>query len=122
MFTQNTSKIGHHAGLVALILSTRQPSVKHFSRPLGSCCPTGYYFSMKTKLKPPAPLSPQVIGERLRAAIELKGISQRELCRQTGITPAMLSRYVKGHRLPDLPPLGKLLKALGLKYGDLLDE
>lgn len=40
------------------------------------------------------------VNERLKTLLKRKGISQRELAKATGITPAQISRYLSGARLP----------------------
>jgi tetratricopeptide (TPR) repeat protein len=56
--------------------------------------------------------SPQAVGERLRAARERAGLSQRELS-FPGCSPAYISRIESGDRIPSL----QLLRALGRRLG-----
>lgn len=36
------------------------------------------------------------LREKLRIEMEIRGLSQRELCRLAGVTPCSLSRYLAG--------------------------
>jgi len=49
-----------------------------------------------------------IFSERLKAARLLKGISQTELCRTTGIMPCQYSNWENGNREPILSSLKKL--------------
>src|SRR5918992_5776260 len=55
---------------------------------------------------------PRAVGERLRAAREAAGLSQRQLAFQ-GCSPAYISRIEAGDRIPSL----QLLRELGRRLG-----
>lgn len=52
-------------------------------------------------------------GIRLRKLMIRKGVSQEELSDRTGITQAMLSRYITGKAAPSFYRIDKIAKALG---------
>lgn len=52
-------------------------------------------------------------GIRLRKLMIRKGVSQEELSDRTGITQAMLSRYITGKASPSFYRIDKIAKALG---------
>lgn len=66
------------------------------------------------------------MNERLKRALLIKGISQGELARRTGITAAAVSRYITGSREPRPKTLKKIAKVLGVSVdylvGDERDE
>ena len=53
-----------------------------------------------------------VIGQRLRAIREAKGLSQGDVERRTGALRTYLSRMENGHTVPSLETLEKLARAL----------
>lgn len=57
------------------------------------------------------------VNDRLKTLLKRKGISQRELARETGITPAQISRYMSGARKPS----GKTLITLSNYFGVTTD-
>lgn len=52
------------------------------------------------------------VGPALRRIREVRGLTQRAVAKRAGLTPAMVSAYEKGHRLPSLRSLSYLLTAL----------
>lgn len=58
-------------------------------------------------------------GERLRYAMYMKGMTQGELSYQTGITQAVISRYVTGKAKPGFINIDKICQALGCSMDDL---
>ena len=60
-----------------------------------------------------------MIGEQLRVAIQeaiwKRSIPQAELARQIGLSPARVSRFLKGERGLSLESIDKLMDALGLE-------
>lgn len=60
-----------------------------------------------------------MIAEKLRAAREALNMSQKELAELCGIEQPHISAYENG-RIPTIPTLQKLCKALGLKACDLI--
>jgi transcriptional regulator with XRE-family HTH domain len=61
------------------------------------------------------------IGERIKMLREWQGISQTELARAVGCTPAAVSQYEDNKRTPTLKHFKGICKALGVQYGLLLD-
>lgn len=53
-------------------------------------------------------------NNRLKQAIRLSGITQRDLAEQTGLTEATISRYTSGTRRPNLKQLKKLCRSLNV--------
>lgn len=61
-----------------------------------------------------------MIGERIKAAMELNGWTQRELANKLGVTQVTISRYITGLREPKIPTIMKLSKALGVTISYLI--
>lgn len=57
-------------------------------------------------------------SKRLGRILFMKGISQTELSKRTGIDQAAISRYLSGKRAPTLYNLDKIAKALGCSVDD----
>lgn len=60
-----------------------------------------------------------LIGARLAALLKERGMSQKELAEATNLTPAAISRYVNGERVPRAITIAALAKALGVKPADI---
>ena len=60
-----------------------------------------------------------MIGEQLRVAIQeaiwKQGFQQAELARRVGLSPAQVSRFLKGERGLSLESIDRLMEALGLE-------
>ena len=59
-------------------------------------------------------------SDRLREAMEKKGIRQAELCRLTGIQKSAISQYMSGKFVPRQDRLEQIAAALGTTTGRLL--
>ncbi len=59
------------------------------------------------------------VGARLSALLKERGMSQKELAEATNLTPAAVSRYVNGERVPRAITIAALAKALGVKPTDI---
>lgn len=59
------------------------------------------------------------IGARLAVLLRKRGMSQKELAEATNLTPAAVSRYVNGERVPRAITIAALAKALGVKPVDI---
>lgn len=59
------------------------------------------------------------IGARLTALLRERGMSQKDLAEVTNLTPAAISRYVNGERVPRAITIAALAKALGVKPADI---
>ena len=63
-----------------------------------------------------------MLGERLRSAREVRGLTMDQLCASTGISKAHLSRLESGARQPSVGILVELAAALGTRVSTLLGE
>ena len=61
------------------------------------------------------------LGPALRMLRRRSGLQQRQLADRAGFTRPQLSGYERGHHLPSLPSLWKILGALGASLADLED-
>lgn len=60
-----------------------------------------------------------LIGARLSALLKERGMSQKDLAEATNLTPAAVSRYVNGERVPRAITVASLAKALEVKPADI---
>ena len=51
-------------------------------------------------------------AKRLKKAMLDKGLTQQELCNQSGVTKSSISHYINGHNVPDNFQAYKLAKVL----------
>ncbi|MDY6796522.1 MAG: helix-turn-helix domain-containing protein [Actinomycetota bacterium] len=56
-----------------------------------------------------------MIGERIKMARHMKGLSQRALGEASGVSAMAISKYENGHDMPSSGVLVRLAKALGIK-------
>ncbi|MGI6033640.1 MAG: helix-turn-helix domain-containing protein [Coriobacteriales bacterium] len=61
----------------------------------------------------------ELFASRLSTLLQQRGISQEDLALMTGLTPAVICRYVNGDRTPRAIVVAKIAKALGVQPGDL---
>lgn len=61
------------------------------------------------------------VGERLKALRLERGLQQRQLAEQSGLTPSLVSQIESGRLTPSLHTLGKLARALSLPIPALLE-
>lgn len=59
-------------------------------------------------------------GRRLRRIMDFNHVSQLELSEKTGITPAMISRYICGKATPSFYNADKIARALGCSVTELI--
>ncbi len=59
-------------------------------------------------------------GERLKYALRIRGIRQKELARLTNLTEATVSRYINNQRTPDIIFIKQLVELLGVSADFLL--
>lgn len=59
---------------------------------------------------------------KLKALLEEKHITQRELAEKAGVTEQAMSRHVNGTRTPRLTTYAAMTQALGIDIDDLLVE
>lgn len=62
----------------------------------------------------------ELFASRLAALLREKGITQKELAVKTGLTPAAVSRYVSGARMPREIVVAKIAKELGVQPAALV--
>lgn len=62
------------------------------------------------------------LGERITTILSEKGLTQRELASEAGITQVSLSRYLSGERVPKATVLMQISKALGVSLDYLMGE
>lgn len=60
------------------------------------------------------------LGDRLKRALKLKGMSQSDLARATGITTSAISRYINTSREPTATMMRKICESLGVSSDYLL--
>lgn len=61
-------------------------------------------------------------GQIIKEMLEDKGISQKDLAKNAGVTEAAMSHYIKGDRVPRGVNLLNIAKALGTTTNVLLGE
>ncbi len=61
-------------------------------------------------------------GDRLRAALEARGLTQAEAGRRLGVNPVQVARWLSGVRAPSAPRLAEVVAALGLDPAILFPE
>ena len=62
-----------------------------------------------------------MLGERISALLQDRGMTQRELAEKVGTTEASVSRYLKNGRMPKADVLWKIAQALGVTTDELLN-
>ena len=60
------------------------------------------------------------IGRNIRKFIVYKGMNQQDVAERTGITQAMLSRYINGTSMPGIDKLHNIASVLDCHVDDLL--
>lgn len=50
--------------------------------------------------------------ERLRMAMRVAAVTNAEMARRSGLSPDNVSHFARGERMPSVPNLAKLLRAL----------
>lgn len=61
------------------------------------------------------------IGENLKHAIEMRGMTQKELANKTRMTEVTISRYINNQRMPKATHIKTLCKVLCISADWLLD-
>jgi transcriptional regulator with XRE-family HTH domain len=69
---------------------------------------------------PADPLSPSVIGARVKALREASGLSLRDLAARTGVSAPMLSQVERGETSPTLTVAARIASGLELQLSQLL--
>lgn len=60
-----------------------------------------------------------MFASRLSVLLDRRGLSQKDLARMVELTPAAISRYVRGERKPKAVIVAKIAKALDVQPEDL---
>jgi len=60
--------------------------------------------------------------EKVRNLMNEKGINQKQLSKETGITESSISRYLSGERTPRIDIIMNFAEALGVNPDSLLNE
>ena len=60
-----------------------------------------------------------LVGARLTALLKQRCMTQKQLAEATNLTPAAVSRYVNGERVPRAITVAALAKALNVKPADI---
>jgi transcriptional regulator with XRE-family HTH domain len=63
-----------------------------------------------------------LVGERLKAIRESKGLSQGDIEHQTGLLRCYLSRCENGHTVPSIDTLEKWARAMGIQLYQIFFE
>lgn len=61
------------------------------------------------------------IGERIAHALEMRGMTQKELANKTRLTEVTISRYINNQRVPKATHIVTICKALCVSTDWLLD-
>ncbi len=62
------------------------------------------------------------VGDRIKYFRLCRGLSQEKLALAAGLNPAFLGHLERNMKSPTLTTLDKIVKALGISYGDFFDE
>lgn len=74
----------------------------------------------KPPAKPPANFNPKLFSKRLGDARSREKLTQSELAKKSGLTAAAISHFECGQRIPSVPNLYKLCRALNTQSDYLL--
>ena len=60
------------------------------------------------------------VGDRIQAYLNLRGMTRKELAKQTGVTEAAISRYINGEREPKAVTISAIALALEVSIDDIM--
>ena len=60
------------------------------------------------------------IGRNITILLYDKNIKQQDLAREVGVSPQMMSRIIKGEKVPSLPKLVAIAKTLEVRLDELI--
>ena len=63
----------------------------------------------------------RIFADNLVDILNERGMSQRQLAKDSGVSPAMISEYINGIRMPGLPAVINIAYALDMDVGELVD-
>lgn len=61
------------------------------------------------------------IGEKLQEIMDWRGLHQSDVARLTGVSPTMISEYIRGKSDPTVSAINKLADGLGISAWTLLN-
>ncbi len=64
----------------------------------------------------------EVLRRRITEARKSCELNQAELAQKTGVTPAAISQIEKGHRIPTIPVLHRIVNVLGVSLDYLIGK
>jgi transcriptional regulator with XRE-family HTH domain len=76
--------------------------------------------AIKQASEPASPVSPPVIGARVKALREASGLSLRDLSERSGVSAPMLSQVERGETSPTLTVAARIAAGLELRLSQLL--
>jgi transcriptional regulator with XRE-family HTH domain len=66
-------------------------------------------------------MTPERIGGMVKTLRQKRGLTQEALAKAAGVTRVYVAKIEAGEKIPSIPTLRKLAKALKVKAGRLLD-
>ena len=63
----------------------------------------------------------QIFSENLESILQEKGMTQRQLARDSGVSAAMISDYINKRQIPGIPAAINMAYALDMDVGELID-
>lgn len=60
------------------------------------------------------------MSNKIKEALQVRGITHAELAQQVGVSDAMISYIVKGYKEPSVKLLKRIADYLGMKVDDLI--
>ena len=63
----------------------------------------------------------RIFADNLVDILNEKGMSQRQLAKDSGVSPAMISEYINRIRIPGLPAVINIAYALDMDVSELVD-
>ncbi|MDR1893933.1 MAG: cupin domain-containing protein [Spirochaetales bacterium] len=64
----------------------------------------------------------RTVGERITELCKTHSLDRKELVRRSGLDGELVRRIVEEDHIPDLAPLIKISRALGVRLGSLMDD
>lgn len=63
----------------------------------------------------------RIFGDNLVGILEEKGMSQRQLARDSGVSVSMINDYINGQRIPSVIATINMAYALDMEVSELVD-
>ena len=64
----------------------------------------------------------KVFGENLKREIEKRGITQRQLAKDIGVSPVTVTDWTKGRKMPRIGTIDKICQYFGIDYEELMKQ